>query len=126
MKESEELENINQDRAWIEINLDNLEYNINQIMKIINNKTKIMAVVKANSYGLGMIEISKKLNEIGIEDFAVATLSEGITLRKNNIKGNILILGYTDFKDIGYVIKYDLIQTIIDYEYAKTVNELNL
>lgn len=126
MKESEELENINQDRAWIEINLDNLEYNIEQIKKIINNKTKIMAVVKANSYGLGMIPISKKLNEIGIEDFAVATLSEGITLRKNNIKGNILILGYTDFKDIGYVIKYDLIQTIIDYEYAKTVNELNL
>ena len=126
MNKIEDLENIRQDRAWIEINLDNLEYNINQIMKIINNKTKIMAVVKANSYGLGMIEISKKLNEIGIEDFAVATLSEGITLRKNNIKGNILILGYTDFKDIEYVIKYDLIQTIIDYEYAKTVNELNL
>ena len=73
-----------------------------------------------------MIEISKKLNEIGIEDFAVATLSEGITLRKNNIKGNILILGYTHTKDIEYVIKYDLIQTIIDYEYAKTINELNL
>ena len=126
MNKIEDLENIRQDRAWIEINLDNLEYNINQIMKIINNKTKIMAVVKANSYGLGMIEISKKLNEIGIEDFAVATLSEGITLRKNNIKGNILILGYTDFKDIEYVIKYDLIQTIIDYEYAKRINELNL
>ena len=89
MNKIEDLENIRQDRAWIEINLDNLEYNINQIMKIINNKTKIMAVVKANSYGLGMIEISKKLNEIGIEDFAVATLSEGITLRKNNIKGNL-------------------------------------
>lgn len=73
-----------------------------------------------------MINIAKKLNEMGIEDFAVATLSEGIELRENNIKGNILILGYTDFKDIEYVIKYDLIQTIVDYEYAKKVDEMKL
>lgn len=115
-----------QDRAWIEINLDNLEYNINQIKSIISNKCKIMAIVKANAYGHGIIEISKKLNEIGIQDFAVATLSEGIKLRENNIKGNILILGYTDLKDVEHIIKYDLIQTIVDYEYAKRIEQMKL
>lgn len=119
-------EEIKQDRAWIEINLENLENNINEIKKILNDKSKIMAVVKADAYGHGMINIATKLNEIGIEDFAVATLSEAIELRKNNIEGNILILGYTDFKDIEYIIKYDLIQTIVDYEYAKKINQMEL
>lgn len=115
-----------QNRAWLEINLDNLEHNVNQIKSIIPDKCKIMAIVKANAYGHGMIEIAKKLNEIGIQDFAVATLSEGINLRKNNIKGNILILGYTDLKDVEYIIKYDLIQTIVDYEYAKKIEQMKL
>ena len=94
------------DRAWIEINLENLEDNIKEIKSVIPETCKIMAIVKANAYGHGMIEIAKKLNEIGIEDFAVATLSEGIKLRKNNIKGNILILGYTDINEIENIIKY--------------------
>lgn len=115
-----------QDRAWIEINLDHLENNVEQIKSIIPKNCKVMAIVKANAYGHGIIEIAKKLNEIGIQNFAVATLSEGIVLRENNIKGNILILGYTDIKDINYIIKYDLMQTIVDYEYAKRIEEIKL
>ncbi len=113
-------------RAWIEINLNNLEHNINEIKKIISSKTEIMAVVKADAYGHGMIEVSKKLNEIGINTFAVATLEEGINLRKNNIRGNILILGFTNFSDLNYVIEYDLIQTIVDYNYSEKIKELQL
>ena len=112
-------------RAWAEIDLNNLEHNINEIKKIISNNQKIMAVVKANAYGHGIIEISKKLNEIGIFDFAVATLSEALKLRENNIIGNILILGYTSIDNLKYVIKYDLIQTIIDEEYAKKLKNID-
>ena len=118
--------NLLRDRAWIEIDLVNLVNNINEIKKIIFPKTKIMAVVKANAYGHGALLIAKKLSEIGITDFAVATLEEGIYLRKNNIQGNILILGFTNFDDLEYVIKYDLIQTIIDYDYSEKIKELNL
>ena len=114
------------DRAWIEINLENLENNIKEIKSVIPETCKIMAIVKANAYGHGMIEVAKKLDEIGIEDFAVATLSEGIKLRKNNITGNILILGYTDINEIENIIKYDLIQTIVDYEYAKKIEQMKL
>ena len=120
------MEEIQKDRAWIELNMDNLEHNINQIKKVIPKECEIMAVVKANAYGHGIVQISKKLNEIGIDNFAVATLSEGIILRENNIKGNILILGYTDIDDIKYVQKYDLIQTIIDYDYAEKINNVKL
>ncbi len=114
------------DRAWIEVDLENLENNINQIKKVISYKTKIMAVIKANAYGHGALIISKKLLEIGINDFAVATLDEAVTLRKNNIGGNVLILGYTNFADLKYVIKYDLIQTIVDYNYSEKIKELDL
>lgn len=62
------------DRAWIEINLNNLENNINEIKKLLSEETKIMAVIKANAYGHGSVIIVKKLLDIGIT-------------------GNILILG---------------------------------
>lgn len=114
-----------QDRAWLEINLNNLENNINEIRKTIPSKTKIMAVVKADAYGHGIIDISKKLEQIGIQDFAVATLQEAITLRQNRIKGNILILGFTSIENLHYVIDYDLIQTIVDEEYAEKILNLS-
>ena len=53
-----------------------------------------MAVVKANAYGHDLVKIGQKLNKIGIYDFAVATLEEGIKLRENDVSGNILIFGY--------------------------------
>ena len=119
------MENIDliKDRAWIEVNLNNLENNINEIKKFLSEETKIMAVVKANAYGHGSIIIAKKLLDIGITDFAVATLEEAIELRENNIKGNILILGFTNFSDLKYVIKYDLIQTIVDYNWFRSNKE---
>lgn len=112
-------------RAWIEINLSNLENNINEIKKIIPTNTKIMAVVKANAYGHGAVGVSRELESIGITDFAVATLEEAIELRRAKIKGNILILGYTPIECLKEVIKYDFIQTIIDEDYANIIIKMN-
>ncbi len=113
------------DRAWVEINLTNLKQNVKEIQKRIPAQTKIMAVVKANAYGHGMIPISRTLNQIGITDFAVATLQEGITLRENGIKGNILILGYTPKERLQDIIQYDLIQTVVDENHAKEIADLS-
>ena len=118
--------NNSKERSWIEINTKNLEYNINQIKQIIPKTTQIMAVVKANAYGHDSIIISKKLQEIGINDFAVATLQEAITLRENNITGNILILGYTEPEELPKVIDNNIMQTIVDNDYAKSVLKANL
>ena len=118
--------NNSKERSWIEINTKNLEYNINQIKTIIPKTTQIMAVVKANAYGHDSIIISKKLQEIGINDFAVATLQEAITLRQNNIKGNILILGYTGPEELQTAIDNNIMQTIVDNDYAKSVLKANL
>ncbi len=110
-------------RAWIEIDAQNLKHNIKEIEGLMKKDCKIMAVVKANAYGHDMVKIATLLSKFGVDSFAVATIEEAILLRKNKIKGDVLILGYTDFSCLSLIKKYDLTQTVIDYNYAIKLNE---
>lgn len=112
-------------RSWIEINLGNLQHNARELMKFLPKGCELMAVVKANAYGHGAVRVSKCLNDIGVRAFAVATIDEGIELRRKGVKGDILILGYTDVDRVEELIHYRLIQTVIDYEYALMLNDHN-
>ena len=111
-------------RAWKEINLDALKKNKREIQKNLPHGCELMAIVKANGYGHGSVLISKTLQKIGVEAYGVATLKEGVALRKNGIKGEILILGLTHPEDFDCLIKYHLTQTVLDYEYANILNQL--
>ncbi|RNB82196.1 serine racemase VanT catalytic subunit [Brevibacillus panacihumi] len=111
-------------RAWAEINLDNLRHNATVLQNILPSTCKFMAVVKANAYGHGDVQVAKELNRAGIFSFAVATLAEGVTLRQHGIKGDILILGYTHPKDIPSLKRYRLIQTVVDYSYAAMLEDI--
>ena len=77
---------------------------------------------KANAYGHGDIEISRCLCHLGIHAFAVATIDEGIRLRRKGIKGEILILGYTPLSRAAELCHYRLSQTLVDAEYAKSLD----
>ena len=112
----------NTERAWMEVNLSHLKHNISELQAALPRTCKIMAVVKANGYGHGAGIIAKNLNSIGIDSFAVATIDEGIELRKENIQGEILIIGYTSPKRIKDLCQYNLIQTLISYDYAVLLN----
>lgn len=114
------------DRAWIEIDLNNLEHNARELQKAMPPKCGLMAVVKAEAYGHGAFAVSAHLNKIGVKSFAVATVDEGIALRKYGIRGEILILGYTNIHRINDLKKYDLIQTIISFEYACALNRQSI
>lgn len=108
-------------RTWCEIDLNALKYNIDTIRSITDKK--IIAVVKANAYGHGDVEISTELQNLGIDYFAVSNIDEAIKLRENNIKSNILILGYTPIEEAELLSKYDIIQAILGYEYAVNLNK---
>lgn len=114
--------NFEMERAWIEINLSNLEYNVNALKEIMPKKSTLMAVVKTQAYGHGAFVIASHLNQMGVHAFAVATIDEGISLRKYGISGEILILGYTNPNRAKELKKYDLMQTLIDFKYAKALN----
>ena len=62
-------------RAWIEVNTDNFLYNMKKIQKDMTGR-KVIAVVKADSYGMGSVRLAKELLKCGVDFFAVAALSE--------------------------------------------------
>ncbi len=115
--------NSDTDRAYLEIDLSNLEHNVEVLNKAIPSKCELMAVVKAEAYGHGLYEIAVHLNRIGVKAFAAATIDEGIKLRKYGISGEILILGYTAPERAKELRRYDLTQTLIDYDYSLLLNK---
>jgi len=106
------------DRSWIEVDLNNLAHNARILQEAMPKDCELMAVVKADAYGHRSSEVSTYLNKIGVKAFAVATIDEGIQLRKNGIQGEILVLGYTCPTRAKELHHYNLIQTLIDYDYA--------
>ncbi len=110
--------------VWSEINLNNLVHNLNEIKRVTSNKSEIMAIVKADAYGHGAIEIGETLVKEGIKTLAVATMSEAIELRKAGIDSKILILGYTPRDQFKYLLKFDIIPTIYDYDAAFKLSEV--
>ena len=108
-------------RIYAEINLDNLRHNMDIIRKKAN--TQVMAIVKADAYGHGAVEISRELNRIGIFAFGVATAQEALELKENGIQGNILVIGYVFEEHYPELISRDTELTVFDIETAKAVNE---
>lgn len=111
-------------RAFAEINLTNFKHNIDVISKMIGEDCEIVGVVKANAYGHGAVEVASYFESIGIKNFAVACISEGIELREGNIKGEIIVLGHTPVCQKDELIKYNLTQTLVNSTYAKELSEL--
>ncbi len=106
------------DRAWIELDTDALEKNVRFLQSRLPADCTLMPVVKANAYGHGAVPIAGALNRLGIKSFCVACIEEGIELRKNGIRGEILILGFTHPKLFPLLHRYHLTQTILDFRYA--------
>ncbi|TCK98014.1 serine/alanine racemase [Natranaerovirga hydrolytica] len=117
------LKNYKKGRAWCEVNLSNLRHNYQALKNVLPQDCDIMGVVKADAYGHGDVLIASALQKEGVQNFAVASLREGIKLRKKGIKGKILILGYTYPKEFNKLKKYNLIQTVVDCQYAKALND---
>lgn len=115
---------IDYQRVIAEINLDNIAFNIRQIRNIVNPKSKLLAIVKADGYGHGAVEVAKTCLYNGAEHLATAMSAEGVELRENNIFVPILILGYTIDSKLEEVVKYDLTQTVFSYETAKKLSEI--
>ncbi len=111
-------------RAWIELSSEYLVHNVAQLQSILPSGCTLMPAIKANAYGHGVRLIAGTLQYLGIEDYCVATLSEGICLRKAGISGQILILSYTHPSQFGAIVGYDLTQAVLDLPYATQLNSL--
>lgn len=79
--------------TWAEIQLDCISDNLKSLRSYLPKTTEIMAVVKANAYGHGAVEVAREAIKAGCKFLAVAILDEALHLRKNDIQTPILVLG---------------------------------
>jgi len=108
---------------WAEINLDNLAYNARNIKKLVGDRDMI-AIIKADGYGHGAVEIAQTLIDEGASAFGVAIITEALQLRKNEIKVPIIVLSYTPENFMDDAVKEELILNCLSYEYAVKLNEV--
>lgn len=112
------------DRAWAEVNLDAILFNIESIKKNISDHAKIIAVIKTDGYGHGAEHIARILeNDDKVWGYAVATAEEAFALRDSNIRKPILILGYTFPYSYERLIKDDIRPTVFMLDSAKELSD---
>jgi alanine racemase len=99
-------------RTWTEIDLDHLLYNYHALRRRVGEGVKFLAVVKADAYGHGAVQVAKTLQEAGADYLAVSSLDEARELRNHAIETPILILGHTPPEQVGELIRLRITQTV--------------
>src|SRR3989344_7782780 len=107
-------------RTWVEIDARALHSNIQTLRALLSPVTKFLAVVKANAYGHGLVEVAHVLRH-DVDWFGVDSLDESLTLRAMHVSNPILILGYTLRERLDEVVAADLSQTVYDTETIRVV-----
>ncbi len=107
------------DRAWIQVDTEALRHNVAALQELLPKGCRLMAVVKANAYGHGACGVAVCLERMGVDAFGVATVDEGIALRRYGIQGEILILGYVSPQRAGELARFHLMPTLIDSGHAE-------
>ena len=111
-------------RAWAEINLDHIAHNVEEIRRLVGKRTEIMAVVKADAYGHGVMETVSTIIENGASRLAVSMLDEAIQLRKIGIDVPILVLSHTSPQRADELIQYHITQTVYSHEMAEALSDV--
>lgn len=106
-----------------EINLPNLMHNFRQARSLIPTGCKILAVVKANAYGHGIREVSKEMEDAGVDMLGVAHVEEGIVLRESGIKSNILVMGGITEDYSCDIVRWRLTPVVYTPSFAKALSE---
>lgn len=109
--------------VWIEVNLDHLAHNMKEVRKAVKTGVLVTAVIKADGYGHGAVEIADTLLKNGADRLAVATLSEAVELRRVYEEVPILVMGYTPESCAEEVVINNIIQTVYSFEQAESFSK---
>ncbi len=108
--------------SWAEIDLDAIAHNTRALKGLVGEKTQLLAVVKANAYGHGVLPVARTALEAGAAWLGVNLCDEGVQLRQAGIKAPILTLGYTPATQAATVVANRLTPTINTIEIAEALN----
>jgi len=108
--------------TWTEIDLANLAHNYFQIKKAVAKNVKILVAVKADAYGHGMIEVSRKLIQCKVDYLGVASMDEALSLRNAKINTSVLVMGVIFSKEeIDLALRLNITLTLTDYAMAQKI-----
>lgn len=106
--------------TWIEINLDDIYDNVQSMRKYLRDDVKLGAVVKANGYGHGAVEIAETALQAGADFLVVAILDEAIQLRRNGFNSPILVLGAVRATDAAIAARNNISVTVFQHEWLES------
>src|SRR3989344_2711334 len=112
-------------RTWIEVSQQALKNNYGVFRRLVGQKCLMMAVVKSNAYGHGLIDFSRATENLGVEWFGVDSIIEAESLRESGLKKPILVLGYTLQNKIKSALKNDVSLTISDFQSLKNLKNID-
>ncbi len=112
--------------VWAEINLNSIIHNYQEVRRLVGPQVKIMAVVKANAYGHGVLEVAKTLGKAGADRFAVGLLNEAVQLREGGVTKPLMILGWTPVDDYPRALTHHIILTIFSLQEAEELSRISL
>lgn len=106
----------------MEVNLENLAFNFRSISGSLDKGCSLMAVVKANGYGLGARRVAKVFQEAGCQRFAVATPDEAVELRENGISEPLLVMGPSSRDAAEAFVAMDITAACTDLSFAEAMS----
>lgn len=109
-------------RTWVEINTAYARHNLAQIRRAAG-KRSIMAILKANAYGHGAVEMARVFSREGIDAFGVGDSGEALELREAGIKGPILIVGAVIEGEMPAVVERDIEVNLHTVEMAEALQK---
>jgi alanine racemase len=109
--------------TWAEVDLNAYAHNIRELRRIAGKTARLMAVVKADGYGHGAVEVAREALKHGAENLGVARISEAVQLREAGLEAPIMIFGYTPPDLAPTLITYDLTQTVYAIAAASALSE---
>ena len=107
--------------TWVEVSKSAVLNNIEVARQSVSNKTKVMAIIKANAYGHGLCEVAAIAEAADIDYFGVNSIHEAVKLRNAKIKKPILVLGYVPVSALKEAVMHDI--TLVAYN-DETINKL--
>lgn len=113
----------NKERSWAEIDLNAIRHNLTTIRGFLKPQTKVMAVVKANAYGHGILEVARFCATEGADFLGVATLGEAMLLVEAGISLPILVMGYVPGECAQKVIENRIRTVVYTKEYAIALSQ---
>lgn len=108
--------------AWVEVDLNAITHNVQEVQRLVGSNVSVIATVKSDAYGHGLVQVSKTLLKKGATMLAVASIDEAVQLRSCGISAPILILYGVPIWEIEQVVTMNLELAIFDLAFARRLS----